>query len=151
MLDSKRIKVFLMFLIVIFCGQAWANENTYKELLSAKSLKCTFGPGTFGDWDGGEFTLVRDIYGQSVNYDAIDLKKGTARVIGPTGASDLVVTYGTYGLTFTESFVTGIAITTVFPEYKKGTKDFIAVLSRHVGVIGSPLPSQYHGTCVVMQ
>lgn len=130
---------------------AWASDAAHEQLLRAKSLKCTFGPGTVADWEKEKPKLESDNFGKAVNYDAIDLKNESARVIGPSGASDLAVTAGVYGLTLTESFIGGVSITTVFSDYKKGSREFIAVLSRHVGVMGPPIPSQYHGTCIVLQ
>lgn len=136
-----------MFLFI----PAWADDAAHEQLLRAKSLKCTFGPGTVADWEKGKPKLESDNFGKSINYDTIDIKNGRARVIGPSGASDLTVTVGAYGLTLTESFIGGVSVTTVFSDFKKGTREFVAVLSRHVGVMGPPIPSQYHGTCTVLQ
>jgi hypothetical protein len=144
-----RTVIVLVVLSVLI--PAWANDAAHEQLHRAKSLKCTFGPGTVADWEKGKPKLESDNFGNAVNYDAIDLKNGSARVIGPSGASDLAVTAGAYGLTLTESFIGGVSITTVFSDYKKGSREFIAVLSRHVGVMGPPIPSQYHGTCIVLQ
>lgn len=138
-------------LILLFVSMsAGAAAGAQEELLRARSLKCTFGPGTVADWEKGSPRMESDKFGKPLNYDAIDLKNGRARVISSSGATDLTVTAGPYGLTFTENFIAGISITTVFSKYKKGTREFIAVLSRHVAVLGPPLPSQYHGTCSVL-
>ncbi|BAV33842.1 hypothetical protein SCL_1537 [Sulfuricaulis limicola] len=145
------MRTLIALLAVSLFIPAWADDAAHEQLLRAKSLKCTFGPGTIADWEKGKLKLESDNFGKSINYDAIDIKNGRARVIGPSGASDLTVTAGAYGLTLTESFIGGISVATVFSDFKKGTREFVAVLSRHVGVMGPPIPSQYHGTCTVLQ
>jgi hypothetical protein len=145
------MRTVIALVVLSVFSPAWASDAAHEQLLRAKSLKCTFGPGTVADWEKGKPKLESDNFGKAVNYDAIDLKNGSARVIGSSGASDLAVTAGAYGLTFIERFIGGISITTVFSDYKKGSREFVAVLSRHVGVMGPPIPSQYHGTCIVLQ
>jgi hypothetical protein len=114
-------------------------EKPFERLLQAQTLKCTFD-----NFNGANFF-----------YDSIDLKYGTARVIGNMGAGGLIVVAGVYGLTFIERFIerfpSGLSITTVFADCKQGTRKLIAVLSRHVALFGSPIPSQFYGTCVVWQ
>lgn len=142
----------LILLIAFFpaCGSDVAHEH----LVRARSLKCMFGPGTVADWEKGNPKLENANIGKQAdvtNYDAIDIKNGRARMVTSVGATDLSVTVGAYGLTFTENFPAGVSIATVFSEYKRGTAEFIAVLSRHVDLLGLPFPSQYHGTCAVLQ
>ena len=110
-------------------------EKPFERLLQAQTLKRTFD----------------NFNGANSFYDSIDLKHGTARVIGNMGAGGLIVVAGIYGLAFIERFPSGLSITTVFADCKQGTPEFIAVLSRHVALFGSPIPSQFYGTCVVWQ
>ena len=80
-------------------------------------------------------------------FDAIDTKKGRARLIGNVGAEDVIVWLTAIGLTFVEATPSSnINVTTVFAN--KVGRDYIYVQSRHVVLLSSgPLPSQYHGTC----
>ena len=155
---SETIKAVVVFIFLIAFLPAWGSDVAREQLLRARSLKCNFGPGTVADWEKGNPKLESDNIGKTANretdvtnYDAIDIKNGRARVITSIGTGDLSVTVGAYGLTFTENFLAGVSIATVFSEYKSGTREFIAVLSRHVDVAGLPFPSQYHGTCIVLQ
>lgn len=152
-MDTMRVRTIFAFILSFTLLPAWAADTAHEQLIRARSLKCTFGPGTVADWETGKPKLLSDNFGsgRTIHYDAIDIKNGRARTIGPSGAADLPVTVGAYGLTFTESFIGGISTTTVFSSYKKGTREFVAVLSRHVALMGPPIPSQYHGTCTVLQ
>lgn len=152
------MRAIIALILLITFLPALGSEVAQEQLLHARSLKCMFGPGTVADWEKGNPKLESANIGKTANfetditnYDSIDIKNGRARMITLVGAADLSVTVGDYGLTFTESFPAGISIATVFSEYKSGTSEFIAVLSRHVDVIGLPFPSQYHGTCTVFQ
>ena len=152
------MRAITAFILLISFLPAWGSDEAREHLLRARSLKCIFGPGTIADWEKGNPKLESANIGKTANggaditnYDAIDIKNGRARMITSVGTADLSVTVGTYGLTFTENFLAGVSIATVFSEYKSGTREFIAVLSRHVDLAGLPFPSQYHGTCNVLQ
>jgi hypothetical protein len=127
-----------------------------ERLSAAKSLKCVFGEGYATNWDKDAPTMERGRWSKEADltliFDSINLRTQSARAIANQGAGDVGVLATASGLTFIEQTAGGnVVVTTVFPAYKKGTKDFIAVHSRHwfsafpLGV----LPSQYHGTCSV--
>jgi len=105
-----------------------------------KALKCQFPKGV--TYDGGklEEDAQKDF---SLIFDSIDLTKGTARLIGNIGASDVVVIANASTLNFIEVTPVGyLNVTTLFhlPEMP-------AVHSRHVVIIDEPMPSQRYGTC----
>jgi hypothetical protein len=63
-------------------------------------------------------------------------------------STDVTAVLSAAAATFIERTNSGSLIfTSVFPEYKKGTSEFIAVMSRHINFIGGLIPSQQHGTC----
>jgi hypothetical protein len=67
-----------------------------------------------------------------LHFDGIDLKKGTARLIGGVGAADVATIPTPSNLTFVEKTDSGnLNFTSVFPSYAKGSQNFIAVTSRH--------------------
>ncbi len=145
----------VLFLMLLTMASAVAADAPFERLVQAQSLKCTFGEGSSALWEKGNVTVQSDnLNGVDFFYDSIDFKRGTARTIGNVGAADVSAEAGVYGLTFIERFPAGLSITTVFADYKQGTGEFIAVMSRHVRLVGSSLPvdiSQFHGTCVVLQ
>ena len=57
------------------------------------------------------------------------------------------------GLTFIEQTpVGGLTVTTVFTHFIEPENTArIAVTSRHITLVGSPFPSQYHGSCEILQ
>jgi hypothetical protein len=96
----------------------------------------------------------KDTFGITVYYDAIDLKQGTARFLAKGGATTVSVHATAAGVTFIEETGMGnLVIGTVFATYQPRTMAFIMVLSRHISFFsfGTPLPSQYHGTCLVWE
>ena len=127
-------------------------QSAGTRLMKARSLKCSFGPGTHADWSGDEVKVHTSRYDVTIHFDSIDLKSQTARMISNAGSADIVVFPTPSGVTFIEKMLSGnISITTVFTRYKKGETSFIAVTSRHMNLMSNPLPSQYHGTCKVWE
>ena len=128
-------------------------SEAFERLMSAKSLKCVYGPGAVASWKNSKVKVDKDDFnGASIVYDSIDLATGNARMIGGIGAADVLVFATGSGLTFIERTGSGnINITTVFARYVDGTTDFVVVTSRHVLIQDTPLPSQYHGTCTIWE
>jgi hypothetical protein len=139
-------------LIASFASSATASEDTFSRLVGSRSLQCTFGPGASADWKSGKPFVQENKFDTVLQFDAIDLKAKKARLIGNQGASDVAALVTPAGVTFIEETGFGnLSITTVFSDYAKGTREFVVVHSRHIGGLGSPLPSQYHGTCKVWE
>jgi hypothetical protein len=98
------------------------------------------------NWKSGtpKVTVGREDF--TLHFDSIDVKAKTARLIGNQGAGDITAFATGAGLHFFEQTPSGnLALTTVFASRAAG--GFIAVASRHVDLLGGPLPSQYHGVC----
>jgi len=147
-------KILQIILIIISVSSlCYASEDHFEELIKAKSLKCYFGPGASANWKGKKVKVELNSFDITLNFDSIDLKNQKARIIGNQGAADLIVLLSMMGINFIEQTDMGnLNITTVFPNYAQETSDFIAVTSRHLSIPGSsPLPSQYHGTCKVLE
>ena len=123
-------------------------------LFSARTLTCEWGQGTTAEWtDGGPPSLSQGSFGAGAIFDAIDTEAGTARIIGNSGSGDISVVVTPVGLTFIEKTgVGGLNFTTVFTHFVEPENVArVAVTSRHITLLGSPFPSQYHGTCVILQ
>lgn len=155
---SRLLLLGLTFLILLPSPLLPAEGNSLIHTLSlTRSLKCTFGTVMQGDWKGGTLSTNKNI-NQSfeLHFDGVEIAKQKARLIGNQGANDVAVTLTPSNLTFFEMTPSGnLNITTVFPTYKKGTKEFIAVTSRHLMLPGLaddfPFPSQHHGSCQVWE
>jgi hypothetical protein len=122
--------------------------------VSAHSIRCQLGRGTQASWDGGKLELENANMGESgqATFDSIDPKAGKARLIGNAGAGDVLIIATSAGLTFIEQTAFGnVNFTTVFAAYDSAaSRRFVAVSSRHQNING-PFPSQYHGTCSVLE
>ena len=122
-------------------------------LFQAQSIKCEWGQGTTARWNEGRPSLKQASWDAGIVFDSIDTQAGTARIIGNIGAGDISVVVTPVGLTFIEKTgVGGLNFTTVFKHFVEPENVArVAVTSRHITIFGSPFPSQYHGTCVILQ
>ena len=90
--------------------------------------------------------------GGTVVFDSIDTKRGTARIVGNAGAGDIAVLRTVDGLTFIEETLLGtVNVTTVLARPLESTNRLVAVMSRHITSFGGPFPSQWHGTCRILE
>ncbi len=81
-------------------------------------------------------------------FDQVDYEKGTGRMIGNVGGTDIVVVSSPEVTTLLERVGSGALQITVI--YRARTPDgtYKAVHSRHtVSSSGEPIPSQYYGVC----
>ncbi len=148
----KSMITILLFGLVLGVGTAAAQDDIFRILVSAKSLKCQFGPGSVGIWAGSKVTVQQERFDVALHFDSIDAKAGKARMIGNQGAADVTVLASPSGVTFVEQTGSGnVMFTTVFPGMVPETDEFYAVTSRHAILPGGPLPSQYQGKCRVWQ
>jgi len=149
------ITVNLILTINTFAEKEKDVDTLYKKLLEAKSLKFISKKSCTAEWKNGkpELTVDNEVTEKEFPYlifDSIDLKKGTARLIGNQGASDVKVIATLAGLTFIEQTDLGsVNITTVFASCIEGTEEYIAVHSRHIDLGILPLLSQIHGICEI--
>lgn len=135
----------------VFISSVVAADTNNNGLLAVKSLKCQLGSGIVTTWKNGVASTSGAAYGTGPFYfDSINLKKGTARLIGTIGASDVRVMRNSMGITFIELAGTLTDATTVF--FNSPTADeYLVVDSRHGAIMDTPFAEQYYGTCKVMQ
>lgn len=144
-----RLHIIMMTALVLFTALAYGQDDPASRLHTARSLKCHFGSGTSMEWAGSKPKISSARFDQDVQFDSIDLKNQTARVIGNIGADDIKVLLTEVGISFLESAPTVLDITTVFAAYGVD-HDFIAVDTRHVLLFGA-MAEQYYGTCKIWQ
>ena len=147
--NIPRILFVFLLLPVMTFGET-DGVDVFNSLITTKSLKCSFDAGSVGIWGSKSVKIEESHFGNggSVHFDSIDLKTNKARFIGNAGSTDVDILFNS-GLTFIEQSNSGnLIFTTVFPDYREGSEEFIAVMSRHLkGLVTGVLPSQYHGTC----
>ena len=121
------------------------------RLFSATNLLCEYGEGTLAAYEGvlgiaaGPDLLPDNGLTASVFTD-IDSDSQTANLLG----IPVAVFRSGPGLNFIETTPTGSwVLTTVFATVFNNSNDYVAVTSRHLGIISGapPVPSQYHGRC----
>lgn len=82
-------------------------------------------------------------------FDQIDIAAGTGRMIGEF-ATDVTVINGNRSIHLVEKTKSGnMAITTIFLilDSKLNLEKYPFVHSRHMSIMGMPIPSQYYGYC----
>lgn len=146
----RNLYALLVALIALSLTSAQAADNAAAQLVAARSLKCHFGPGTEAQWKGNEPAVRSTRFDEDIQFDSIDLRKESARVIGSAGASDVRVLNTAVGLSFLETAPAVLDITTVFA-VSTNNNEFPAVDSRHVMVLGKTMAEQFYGTCKVWQ
>ena len=149
-------RIFTAAIVLFLSSVCYAQQadDPLVSLLNAESIECDFGKGTEALWEKGKLKLVASDFGAAVKiaFESIDAKEGKARLNGNLGGRDVLVFFTGSGITFLEQTGMGnINITTVFFKYKSpAARHFIAVTSRH-HVFNDPYPSQYHGTCSILE
>jgi hypothetical protein len=114
-----------------------------------KSFTCTFDAGTRGSYEGGKFTSAEtsplsfevtdiDLEGQGARLRTGDKSEasGTLRIVRAINANH-----------FLEVVPEGFLNLTTIYDDENGNGEHPAVHSRHLGVLGQPMFSQYRGMC----
>ena len=146
---TVRCICLLVSVLAITSTLVFAEERTKADeqsLFTVKSLKCEFHISVMApkQWDDTP-KIGKDAF--SFHVDAINLHSGTARLIANLGSADLIVLPGTMCINFIKQTPTGnMNFITVYPELTKEGK-FKAVYSRHITLLGIPMPSQRYGYC----
>ena len=121
-------------------------------LRAAHSLRCQFTSGVLAQLDSLPPKRTEDSGTEAV-FDAIDRRRGRARLVAPRGANDVSVTVGDHVLTFTELSPSGNPhFTVVFARFRPGTKELLAGdLHYFHDPYGVTAVGQYYGSCRVLQ
>ncbi len=146
-------KYALAFLLFLFASPASAQPPAWNKLINANRLDCSFLLGSIANWERGEVKVDKGRFKVMLQFEAINLKTKTAKVITRDYSADVSLFLTPSGLFFIETTGVGnVIMTAVFPRYQKGTRHFIAVTSNHIYLPDStPLSSQHHGTCKIME
>jgi len=132
-----------------------AQSSSRSRLAAAKRINCTFSMLATTMWKDGDTLPEVKPANLAFSFDSINSDEGTARAIGPFGASDIVVRLSGTTLTFLQMFNEGpLYVTTVFSVQGRSGKQK-AVHSRHeyteVSLPGfTSRPEQYYGECEIV-
>ena len=144
---SIKVRVIATLILISFFSTPVYSSN--QELLTAKALFCTTGPGVSTQWEAGKPVTDFSRFETSFTFSEINVNQGTARLIGVSGSSTVKALVTPIGVTFIEiTGIGGVFITTIYNKKLEGTVKFPIVDTRHNSVI-DPIPSQYYGTCEI--
>lgn len=138
---------------------AQEQSDRRKSLWNASSLYCENPTGTTAWWNNDlsvHFEKPQRAFAgnERMAFVAIDLKKGTAEMVGNQGTSTLRAVRTQMGLLFIEETPTGSEnFTVVFSDAPAGIDDreFLYSHSRNIIGFGGATVSQYLGTCTVTE
>jgi hypothetical protein len=113
---------------------------------AASGFTCTFPAGTVNTFENEVFQAA-PAKALSFEIGDIDLRSQSAALVTPRGKGELKIVRAIGANHFLEVINEGfLNITTVY-ESEAADGSFPAVHSRHFGLLGTPVVSQYHGTC----
>jgi hypothetical protein len=148
------MKSMIFLLTCLVCGSKASGADDPGTLLrGARSLQCSYTSSVNTFVRNGHRTIENTTDKGTAIYDNINVIKGTARMVGNIGATDVVVWVDRMGsiwirerTPFGNEFVT-----TVFPTYVEGTKEFVVLESRHSMVGQTILGEESFGTCRILE
>jgi hypothetical protein len=146
---ARRIVALCLLSVASSCAQP---ADLAALLRQARSFRCFFTVTAVTTFKDGRRTIEVTHEKGTVVYDNIDLQRGTARVVGNVGAGDLKVTWSAGALWFVEQAPAGnLIVTTIFPAYEEGTREFVVVESRHWFIGQFASGEQSSGSCRLLE
>jgi hypothetical protein len=133
-------KVIISILALFYFNISYANSN------QVFSVRCNFSDGLVTNFDSGNPKSKGDASMPELVFDQIDLKKGSARLIGNAGTETVQALKGQDSIHLLEKTMSGnLNITTIFLKTKNNLLP--VVTSRHQSIIDAPFVSHYVGLC----
>lgn len=144
MIRTTRILAALFVGLTIAAAPAVAEQ----EPEWPKKLSCTFDTGTRGSYEAGKFISATTA---PLSFDIIDIdldaQEAHLRVAGSEASGTLRIVRAINANHFLEVVPEGFLNLTTIYDDKEKRGEHPAVHSRHLGVLGQPLFSQYSGIC----
>lgn len=152
----KKVIPLIIIVCLFLSAQALYKEDSLDILLSAKAIRFQYDKGAMCEYKNAKIKINITKWADKkedniFTIDQINIKTGTARLSGNVGATDVRAISSASGLTFIEKTPYGnYSYTTVFPVRNHENRYFF-VQSRHILLSeNDPLPSQYYGTCKII-
>ena len=132
------------------CPRAFAQGR----LAGVTGLDCSFTVITTADWAGGGAEAATDPAALSLRFEEIDADGATAAIVGPYGASHIIVRQTGDYLHLVQMFTVGPLYTTTVIDRETADGRLMAVHTRHeytdTRLVGfTSRPEQYVGDCAV--
>lgn len=122
------------------------------EFNSIRTFRCDFQTGEGRDSFTVPNARIKDGGLGEILFDNLNYEKGSARLIGNVGSSDVILLEGPLAVSLIErTDVGGLTITTIFKGATVGlplARTYRAVSSRHIArTIGGESTTQHYGSC----
>ncbi len=133
---------------------AFPNAFAQDRLIDATVLDCSFSVITTAGWTGGDAGASTDPSTLSLRFEEIDTDGATAEIVGPYGASHIIVRQTGDYLHLVQMFTVGPLYTTTVIDRETTEGRLMAVHTRHeytdTQLVGfTSRPEQYVGDCLV--
>ena len=151
---DRHVTVPRILVVVLVASLVAANAAAQGRLADTTSLDCTFTVIATGTWTDGEAEASLDASTFSIRFVSIDTDGATAEVVGPYGASVIIVRATGDYLHLVQMFMVGPLYTTTVIDRETTDGKLKAVHTRHEYTDTSlpgftSRPEQYYGECVV--
>lgn len=144
------ILVLLFIMSLVPAGEASAQDR----LLNTTGLDCQFTMISTGGWSDGVAGAEIAPSTLSLRFEEIDTDGATAEIVGPYGASQIIVRQTGDYLHLVQMFTVGPLYSTTVIDRETRDGRFMAVHTRHeytdTQLVGfTSRPEQYYGDCAV--
>ena len=151
---NGHVTVLMIFGVAFVASLSAANAAAQGRLADITSLDCTFKVIATGTWTNGEAEASLDGSTFSIGFESIDTDGATAEVVGPYGASSIIVRQTGDYLHLVQMFMVGPLYTTTVIDRETTDGKLMAVHTRHEYTDTSlpgftSRPEQYYGECEV--
>lgn len=126
--------------LLLFCSGLAASAE------EPKGYDCTFEAGMIRTYENGVFK-TQPAKPLSFSIGDINMRAQTASLITPKGTGDLRIVRAIGATHFLEVVTEGFLNITTIYETQNAQGGYPAVHSRHFGLLGTPVFSQYQGHC----
>ena len=149
-----HVKVAMIVVGAFVASLSAANGAAQGRLADTTGLDCTFTVIATGTWPDGAAEARLDGSTFSIRFEEIDTDVATAEVVGPYGASSIIVRQTGDYLHLVQMFMVGPLYTTTVIDRETTDGKLMAVHTRHEYTDTSlpgftSRPEQYYGECEV--
>jgi hypothetical protein len=141
-----------ILMVAFVASLSVSNAVAQRRLAETTSLDCTFTTIATGTWTDGDAEASLDDSTLRMRFEEIDTDIATAEVVGPYGASSIIVRQTGDYLHLVQMFMVGPLYTTTVIDRETSDGKLMAVHTRHEYTDTSlpgftSRPEQYYGEC----